>query len=167
MADSQKGLDSEKFANVFQQVFGPKKGRDLRFTVTITPEESASGGSKNISIPRIAPCHACESRGGPRTTCPMCRGKGTLGKWRRLVSSLSNKETGVCHKCDGTGIVCSACGNTQEIIHTTAYTIHFPPGVQSGWSHCITGEGCKGWRDNPAGDLCITIHINETHITKE
>jgi molecular chaperone DnaJ len=151
--------ESPDFFAFYNQLMAPKKGDDTHLFLTITPEEATAGLQKSISLEHLECCHACDTRGGPRKTCPRCQGKGTVPRWRRLVSSLQNKEGNTCPTCAGSGIVCAACGNSGRIIQTRRYTLTVPPGIHDGWSQCIPGAGEPGLRSDPPGDLYITVVI--------
>ena len=68
---------------------GPKKGRDLKYSMIITFEESYLGVEKEISISREEECNTCHgSKAKPGTnveTCKACNGTGTI---RQTVSTI-------------------------------------------------------------------------------
>ena len=84
---------------------GPHKGQSLRYDVEITLEEAASGGNREVTIPRSVACEACRGTGakdGKVQTCSTCGGKGQVQHvqqrgYSRFVS------VSPCPKCHGSG----------------------------------------------------------------
>jgi molecular chaperone DnaJ len=70
------------------------------------------------------------------TTCPKCRGVGTV-------------ITNPCKKCHGKG----------KIKRKKELTVKIPPGVESGMRLRLKGEGEEGERGGPPGDLYVFIHV--------
>src|SRR2546425_1163730 len=77
------------FADIFDTFFGggfgararrerSNRGDDLRYDLTVTFEESFSGGERQFDVPRLATCEHCSGSGAePGTgqeTCPGCCG---------------------------------------------------------------------------------------------
>ena len=95
---------------------GPKKGRDLKYTMNITFEESYLGVEKEISISREEECSVCHGlKAKPGTsveTCKSCNGTGTI---KQVVSTILGQmqTTKTCPTCNGEGKVirekCTEC----------------------------------------------------------
>ena len=72
-----------------RQKAGPKKGRDLKYNLDITFEESYLGVKKEINIARDEECNTCHgNKAKPGTnpvTCKACNGTGTI---RQTVSTI-------------------------------------------------------------------------------
>ena len=94
--------DFGDFGDIFSSIFGggfggrtsrtkngPKKGRDLKYNMTITFEESYLGVEKEIGISREEECPACHGNkakpGTPIETCKSCGGTGTI---KQTVSTI-------------------------------------------------------------------------------
>ena len=87
------------FSDIFSSIFGggagfggrtsnaraknaPRKGRDIKYSIDITFEESYKGVKKETTIPREEECPTCHGNkakpGTKATTCKMCNGTGTV-----------------------------------------------------------------------------------------
>lgn len=86
------------FSSIFGGGFGgraskqrnePKKGRDLKYNIDITFEESYLGAKKEVTISREEICSTCNGDkakpGTKASTCKMCNGTGTV---RQTVSTI-------------------------------------------------------------------------------
>jgi len=89
-----------------KQKAGPRKGRDLKYNMSITFEESYLGVQKEIYIHREEECSTCHgNKAKPGTkpeTCMNCGGTGTI---RQTVSTILGQmqTTKTCHTCGGEG----------------------------------------------------------------
>jgi len=100
---------------------GPKKGRDLKYSMSITFEESYLGVEKEISISREEECSTCHgTKAKPGTsveTCKSCNGTGTI---KQVVSTILGQmqTTKTCPTCNGEGKVirekCTECKRKRE-----------------------------------------------------
>ena len=103
------------FGGFSQNRNGPVQGRDLRYNLTITFEESAFGVKKEILIPREENCKTCGGTGAkPGTspvTCTTCGGTGRVkkalagtGKWvEQDCTACRPAGSGNCPFCGGDG----------------------------------------------------------------
>ncbi len=104
-----------------QKSAGPRKGRDLKYSMNITFEESYLGVEKEISILREEECPTCHgSKAKPGTTaetCKACNGTGTI---RQTVSTILGQmqTTKTCPNCNGEGKVikekCPECKGRRK-----------------------------------------------------
>ncbi len=104
-----------------RQKAGPKKGRDLKYSMNITFEESYLGVEKEISISREEECPTCHgTKAKPGTTvetCKACNGTGTI---RQTVSTILGQmqTTKTCPSCGGEGNVikekCPECRGKRK-----------------------------------------------------
>ena len=96
------------FGGRTKQSNGPKKGRDLKYNMDITFEESFKGVKKEITISRYEICGTCKGAkakpGTKSTTCKMCNGTGVI---RQTVSTLLGQmqTTKTCTNCNGEGTI--------------------------------------------------------------
>ena len=55
-----------------------QRGSDLRYDLQVTLEEVATGVQRELEVPRLAACEACDGTGSadrrPPEVCPACRG---------------------------------------------------------------------------------------------
>ncbi len=143
---------------------GPRRGADLRYDLSITLEEAASGLEKTIELPKASTCSSCQGTGaeaGGLETCSRCQGTGQAVREQRSGYSVV-RQISVCSQCRGRGqIVKQACHQCQGkgVIETTKQLrIEVPPGADSGYSIRMEGEG-EASVDGLAGDLYIVVDV--------
>ena len=145
---------------------GPKKGSDIRHAVELTFEEAAFGVEKEISISRVEDCDTCHGTGAKAgtspQTCPTCHGTGQVKSTQR--TPLGNFVTSrTCETCHGEGKTikdpCSACGGRGKVRKSRKIKVDIPAGIDHGQTISLRGEGDKGSKGGPAGDLFINVTI--------
>lgn len=119
------------FGDIFSSIFGgtgfgrntsrkngPKKGRDLKYNMEITFEESYLGVEKEIVIIREEVCDVCNGtkakQGSKVETCKTCNGTGTV---TQTVSTILGqmRTSKVCPHCNGEGtIISEKCPNCKR-----------------------------------------------------
>ena len=148
---------------------GAQRGSDLKASVTIDLKQAATGLDKEIDIPRKKSCVKCSGSGSEpghkpercdycggqgqviqsqgffrvQTTCPACRGQGTI----------------IRHKCN----TCFGSGREDE---TVSLNIKIPPGIDNGMQLCLRGEGEAGPNGGPRGDLYVDVHVRPHSVFK-
>lgn len=147
---------------------GPQKGQDLQVRVKLTLEEVAQGVTKKIKVRRPESCHACDGHGGKgRKTCPTC---GGMGQVKQVSQSLFGQMINVvsCPKCSGTGSIfeetCRVCEGSGLEKREATITVQIPQGVAEGNYLTLRGEGGKGPRKGPAGDIVVLIEEVEHEV---
>lgn len=162
------------FGDIFDMFFGgannqrqgPERGPDLRYDLTVSLDEVASGTEQEIKVVReetCSRCHGNQAEPGTRIeTCPDCRGQGQverisdsfLGRIRRIEA---------CPRCRGTGRiipqVCKACQGRGVVRGEKRLTVKVPPGVDESTRLRVQGEGAAGRRGGGPGDLIVFIHV--------
>jgi molecular chaperone DnaJ len=173
------GGDFGGFGDIFDMFFsgggrrrnGPEPGADLRVDMELTFEESAFGLEKDIKIPRTEECSTCGGNGAaPGTTkknCDVCYGTGQIQyahntPFGRVVQSRT------CDRCRGTGVIiekpCPTCRGSGTVRRSRTLKVKIPAGVDTGSRLRLSGEGEKGLRGGPPGDLFVYIHV-KPHAT--
>jgi molecular chaperone DnaJ len=144
------------------------RGQDLQVRVKLTLEEIAEGASKKIKIRRMEPCHACDGAGGKgRKTCSTC---GGVGQVKQVSQSLFGQMINVvtCPRCSGTGAsfeeACRACDGSGLERQEVTISVNIPAGVAEGNYLTLRGEGNKGPRKGPAGDIIVLIEEAEHEL---
>ncbi|HXP91071.1 MAG TPA: molecular chaperone DnaJ [Fibrobacteria bacterium] len=154
--------------NMFGGMFGgggrraaSNRGQDLQVRVRLTLEEIAEGVAKKIKIRRLEPCRTCEGVGGKgRKTCTTC---GGVGQVKQVSQSLFGQMINVvtCPKCEGSGSTfedaCKTCGGSGLERQEVTVSVQIPAGVAEGNYLTLRGEGNKGPRKGPAGDIVVLI----------
>lgn len=144
------------------------RGRDLQIKLKLTLEEIATGVTKKIKINRLIPCETCGGSGakpGSRPhACPTCGGTGEI---RQVSQSIFGRMINVstCPRCRGQGTLigepCPECRGEGLIRGEETVEVTIPPGVSTGNYLTVQGKGNSGPRGGPAGDLIVVIEEEE------
>ena len=144
---------------------GPRKGADLRFDISVTLEEVASGIEKVVELPRTEPCPVCSGTGAEAnglSQCPSCGGTGQIVSERRSGYSVF-RQISTCGKCGGRGKVvkqrCKECNGKGVIEKKQEITVKIPAGADTGYSIRVEGEGEKG--EGLPGDLYVVLNVEK------
>ena len=150
---------------------GPKKGRDLKYSMNITFEESFLGVEKEISINREEECETCHgSKAKPGTSAETCRACGGTGTIKQVVSTILGQmqTTKTCPNCNGEGKViqekCPECKGRGKIKKTVKIKVKIPAGISDGQTVVLRGEGEPGEKGGPKGDLYIVVGIKKHSV---
>lgn len=164
----EKGFGSV-FEDLFGDVFGarrgyepaPEPGRDLYYNMEIDLKDAYTGTSTYITVQKEGPCARCygtgEEPGSVKTTCPACRGKGSMESGTGFM-----RFTSTCTQCRGTGKAsssCRNCGGAGTTPTTERIMVKIPPGVDNGTKVRVAGKGGAGVRGGKPGDLYIITTV--------
>ena len=162
------------FGEVFGDIFsggrarrGPRRGRDLQYTLDLSLEQAVRGDRVEISVPTLAACEECDGSGAKPGTSPSrcgdCDGRGQV---RVSQGFFSLQQT--CPRCRGAGRIvldpCRACSGHGRVERRKTLSVEVPAGVDSGDRVRLTGEGEAGPSGAPAGDLYVQMHVAEHPI---
>ena len=144
----------------------PRKGDNIRSSVSISFEEAAFGCEKEITIGRVEQCPDCKGIGcQPGTTpevCPDCKGTGTVRTTQRTPFGMV-QSTGACPKCKGTGKIihqpCKTCRGMGMIRRQHKVKVTIPAGIDDGQAISQRGKGNAGANGGPAGDLLVSVIV--------
>ncbi len=153
--------------NVFGDVFRSRRrerrrGRDLRYTLSISLQDAVRGGAHEITFEAMGPCETCSGNGtrpggAPPAACSVCGGKGEV-KGDGLFAPWTR-----CGRCDGAGMLqedaCKTCRGAGKRRAPRAFTVTLPPGVDSGAQKVLTGQGEPGRFEGAPGDLKVTVQV--------
>ena len=152
---------------------GPRKGRDLKYSLDITFEEAFLGVKKEITIVRDEECPTChgnKAKPGTKTsTCGACHG---TGKVTQTVSTILGQmqTTKTCPECGGEGIKidekCQDCKGKGTIRKTVKIKVSIPAGIDNEQIVALKGEGESGIKGGPRGDLYIVVTVRNHRIFK-
>jgi len=164
---------SDVFGERFRRESGPKRGSDIKVTLSVSFEEAAFGTEKEIVVERRAECSACHGKGYTKEsdiqTCPICHGSGRVSKTRRTLFGVFQTVT-TCHKCNGTGKVvrkpCSACGGQGFVKERKKIKVKVPAGINSGNYLRLPGQGNTGEKGGMPGDVYVVIFVEPHGIFK-
>lgn len=156
-----------------QRTSGPRKGRDLKYNLDITFEESYLGVNKEITILRDEECPTCHGNkakpGTKATTCKACRGTGRV---TQTVSTILGQmqTTKTCPECNGEGTKieekCTECKGKGTIRKTVKIKVTIPAGIDHGQTIVLKGEGESGIKGGPKGDLYIVVSVRNHSVFK-
>ncbi len=146
-----------------------RRGADLRYDLEIALREAAFGIEKTIEVTKPVQCAGCEGAGAaPGTspeTCSRCQGGGRVTQQQGFFSIATT-----CPVCRGLGSViktpCPECSGTGKIRQTKNLKIKVPAGVESGMQLKLSSEGEPGERGGPPGDLYVFLHVAEDEFFK-
>src|SRR4051812_46138689 len=153
------------FGDLFgQRQRGPRAGQDLLYKLEIELVEAARGTSKSIDVTRQEFCADCRGSGAKKgtvaTTCNYCGGQGQVVQSRGFFQVATT-----CPSCGGEGVrvtdPCPSCRGTGRIAQVAHLKVDVPPGVESGMTLQLRGQGEPGDPGAPRGNLRIQILVRK------
>ncbi len=145
-----------------QKARGPERGQDIESQLSIPFRVAALGGKVPIELEVNEECQTCHGSGAAPGAkiqmCPECQGRGTIsfGQGGFAVQRP-------CPMCLGKGTVpserCPTCNGAGEVRTRKKVMITVAPGVDTGTKIRLKGQGGRGQRNGPAGDLLITFQV--------
>jgi molecular chaperone DnaJ len=165
------------FEDIFNQFFGgggrgdpnrPRKGQDLRTSLTLDLEEVFDGVEKQFTVARPKTCSDCDGSGHPPDadvqTCPECNGQGQTTQVQQTPFGRMQQTT-TCRRCGGEGQLysetCSTCGGDGQVREESTLTVDIPAGIRDGQTLRMEGEGAPGPNGGPNGDLLIEVSVED------
>jgi molecular chaperone DnaJ len=141
-----------------------RRGSDLRYDMTLTFEEAATGVTTKIKLPRQEFCGACNGTGAKAGTgvvaCQSCGGRGQLA-YQQGFFTISR----TCPACQGAGQIikerCAECRGQGRIEREKTIDLRIPPGVDTGTRLRVQGEGEVGPNGGAPGDLYVVLEVKE------
>jgi molecular chaperone DnaJ len=180
------GFGSGEIGDLFAHIFGgfggfsrsrhgPSRGADLRYDLEVTLEDVANGLNKKIQVYRTDRCDICKGSGAkPGTDVKKCSACGGTGEVRYVQSTGFARLVRVepCRNCRGRGEViqtpCSECRGSGVKKRMRTLDVRIPPGVDTGSSLRLTGEGEAGPLGGPPGDLYVVVYVKpHPHFVRE
>ncbi|ATX82364.1 molecular chaperone DnaJ [Mariprofundus ferrinatatus] len=163
----------DMFGDVFGDMFGfggggrATRGADLRYNLTVTLEEAASGKEVELNIPKHENCDTCHGSGAKPGSNPVpCSTCGGHGQVQMQQGFFAVRRT--CPSCHGSGTriesPCQSCGGSGRTRVNKKLKVKVPAGVYDGAQVRVSGEGEAGEHGTPAGDLYIVISLKPHKI---
>jgi molecular chaperone DnaJ len=173
----------EEFSDIFGDIFGfedvfgggrrrgrgqrGQRGADLRYDMSLSFEDAATGVNTKIHVSRMESCESCKGTGAKPgsglSACTTCGGRGQMSYSQGFFSI-----TRTCPACQGAGQVireaCAECRGQGRIQRERSLEVGVPAGVDSGTRLRIAGQGEPGTNGGPAGDLYIFLEVKEHAI---
>ena len=170
------------FGDIFGDLFGggstrranaqtvPRRGDNVGAQLELTFEEAAFGVEKEVTVPRIENCAACNGTGsadGVIETCGNCRGTGQVRTTQSFMG-MTMQSTSECPHCSGRGKIiktpCTTCRGKGKVRRNHKVKVKIPAGIDMGQSIRAGGEGNVGYNGGPNGDLLVEISIRNHPI---
>ncbi len=144
----------------------PRRGADLSYRLELTFKEAVFGVEKEIVFTRDEVCSVCAGSGAKPgskpTTCTTCKGAGEVRQVRQTILG-SMVQVSTCPTCRGHGTLisspCSQCNGSGLERKTVRKNVPIPAGVDSGNQIRLAGEGQPGENGGPAGNFFILIQV--------
>ena len=148
---------------------GPERGQTVETTLEIPFRTAALGGKVNIEVEVNEECATCKGNGGAPgatfRTCTECSGRGTIS-----FGQGGFAVTRPCPVCLGRGQVpsqrCPTCNGTGEVRARRRIAVTVPSGADDGTKIRLKGQGGKGVKGGPPGDLMITFQVQPDRFFK-
>lgn len=148
-----------------QRQRGPKRGRDVETTITLTFEEAIFGAEKELSLTIDDECSHCHGTtvepGHSMKTCPTCKG---AGQQTRVMNTIFGQiqQAVTCETCKGTGkvpeVVCSVCRGKGTERRKQSIKLKVPAGVDDGATIRLDGRG-EAIGGGSKGDLYVHVRV--------
>jgi molecular chaperone DnaJ len=146
---------------------GPRRGADLEAEVTLSFTDATEGATVPLTLSGPQTCPTCSGTGAKAGTtprvCPTCTGTGME----------TNNQGGFafaepCRACRGRGLLiddpCPTCHGDGRAITSRTIRARIPAGVADGRKIRLKGKGQAGERGAPAGDLLVTVHVQQHEL---
>lgn len=148
---------------------GPARGQDVETSLDIPFRTAALGGKVPVELDMNEECATCHGSGAAPgaklETCSECNGRGTIsfGQGGFAVQRP-------CPVCLGRGQVpterCPTCAGAGEVRTRKKVQITVPSGVDTGTKIRLKGQGGRGTKGGPPGDLLITFQVQPDRFYK-
>ncbi|HEX5950949.1 MAG TPA: molecular chaperone DnaJ, partial [Actinomycetota bacterium] len=145
-----------------------QRGEDAFASISLSFEEAAFGAHRDVEVERLQGCDRCAGSGAEPgtspTRCRTCGGTGQVQDVRRSIFGTV-MTAHPCAACDGTGeevlTRCERCRGSGRVAATQTVPVDVPAGVADGLELRVTGAGHAGTAGGPAGDLYLTLSVDE------
>ncbi|MBY0504233.1 MAG: J domain-containing protein [Bryobacteraceae bacterium] len=163
--DAENG---SSFKDFFSSFFGGRqpeaqaeRGTDLEYALNIDFGQSIKGTQVRLTINRHETCEVCHGSGAGSgsSVCSTCTGKG---KVTQMAGAMRFDVP--CARCQGKGRLTNACPRCQgegRMVRPEPVEVRIPAGAADGSRLRVAGKGNAGQGGSPAGDLYITIRVEQ------
>lgn len=144
---------------------GPRRGRDVETSVTLSFEQAVFGTEKTIDLTMDDECSHCKGTtvepGYSMKTCPTCQG---AGQQTRVMNTIFGQmqQAVTCETCHGRGKVpekvCTVCGGKGTERRKQEMQVKIPAGIDDGATIRLKERG-EAIADGVRGDLYIHIRV--------
>jgi len=158
------------FEDIIERFFGggprrPRRGEDIRYDLQVGLQEVVYGSERDIEVQRLESCNECKGTGVRAGTeakvCSKCKGTGQIQRVQR--SGFGHFiQIEACDVCGGRGRTftpCRNCSGSGNVRRARKIKVKIPAGVDEGVGLRLQGEGGRGPRGVPPGDLYVVVHL--------
>jgi molecular chaperone DnaJ len=135
----------------------PQRGQDVHYRLRVSFADAVKGAQRALTLTLADRCPECEGLGGKAQTCPSCGGSGQSGQ-RGFMGMPAP-----CAQCQGSGEIiserCPQCKGAGEVTREVKLNVKIPPGVHTGAMLRLAGQGGRGFRGAPNGDLLLELEV--------
>jgi molecular chaperone DnaJ len=140
-----------------------RRGADLQVDLALPFAEAVDGVTREIELDRQEACETCEGSGAKpgtgREACQVCQGKGQVLHAQGFFMIQTT-----CPNCRGEGSLvrdrCTACRGSGAVRRSSKLTITVPPGVDDGQTLRLAGKGESPRGGGQAGHLYVMLHVH-------
>ena len=184
------GFDGVDLGDIFADIFGgggfggfggmrssspnaPKRGADVKVSLSISFMEACKGASKDIRVSSLEECPDCKGTGAAAgstvKTCPDCNGRGVVTVSQRSMFGMMQTQK-PCSKCGGKGKIiekpCPRCAGSGRTTQPKVLNVNIPAGVDDGVTLNVRGKGNAGLNGGMSGDLKVRISVKSDPVFK-
>ncbi len=139
-----------------------RRGASKKVTITLSFEDAARGGEKELAITNYIACEGCGGSGAKSKnsikTCMTCQGQGQIYQSRGFFSMSRT-----CPQCNGAGQMiadpCVTCKGEGRRKDKQRIKVRIPAGVDNGMRLKMSGYGDAGPAGGIPGDLYVYIQV--------
>ena len=143
-----------------------RRGADLQVELKLTFAEAVEGVTREIDVDRHEACDTCDGSGAKpgtgRESCSVCKGKGQVLHAQGFFMIQTT-----CPNCRGEGTLvrdrCTGCRGAGVVRRAGKLTISVPGGVDEGQTLRLAGKGeaarGPGASADAAGHLYVVLHV--------
>lgn len=153
---------------------GPRRGRDVEVSLTLTFEEAVFGSEQKIEMDMDDECSHCKGStvepGHSMKICDTCKG---AGQQTRIMNTIFGQmqQAVTCETCKGRGKVpekvCTVCRGRGTERRKQAMTVKIPAGIDDGSTIRLKERG-EAIGDGARGDLYVHVRVKAHHkFTRE
>ncbi|QPG76165.1 hypothetical protein FOA43_003551 [Brettanomyces nanus] len=165
------GMGGMDGSDIFSQFFGfggqrepqgPKKGKDIKHTISCTLQELYKGRTAKLALNRTVLCKSCDGKGGKNVKrCSTCNGTGMKFVTRQMGPMIQRFQT-TCDVCNGEGDIipskdrCQVCRGKKVNNERKILEVHINPGMKAGEKVVFHGESDQ-YPDTIPGDVIFVV----------